>query len=206
AAGLAASGHAFLFEPEVLGEAADRRLVVVDEGASVLADEAVLEVAAEAPAAAADVRRVGLVDRRRDSRAAGPEHVRAAEPGQAGADDGDPGARRGTGRLEAHAREDGACSGRLGQQLAARQEPFLPLAGDLVDGHLPPLGFRVRREELAEVAGQRRVRDRAGPAHAAATLTPCAGRLNSYRYSVLVGWRRAEVSAPPARGAVDGSR
>src|SRR5207249_6850791 len=90
------------------------------------------------------------------------------------------------------------CDGRLGQQLAARQEPFLPLAGDLVDGHLPLLGFRVRREELAEVAGQRRVRDRAGPAHAAATLTPARGGSTAFAIRCWCGGG-ARRSAPPRR-------
>src|SRR5436189_5882739 len=56
----------------------------------------------------------------------------------------------------------------------------------------------MRREELSEVARERRIRDRAGAAHGAATLPPCAG-LSRGRYELsLVRWRRQKVSAPTA--------
>jgi hypothetical protein len=102
--------------------------------------------------------------------------VRAAEPGQAGADDRDAGARAGGARgLEVHAGDDGCRGGSLGEEPAAGEQALLALTGDLVDRHLAPLGLRVGREELAEVPRQRGVRDRAGAAHAAATLTADGG-------------------------------
>jgi hypothetical protein len=160
-----AAVHDLLLQAEVLGKAPDRRLVVVDEGSAVLADETVAEVAPQAPAAAAEVRRVGLVDGGRDPRAAGPEQVRAANARETRSDDRHPGRRGGAGRLREHARagKGHPGGGRLGQQPAAGEAPFLgelaPLAGNLVDRNPALLRLLMGGDQLPEASRDGRVGD-----------------------------------------------
>src|SRR5207248_10183703 len=115
--------------------------------------------------------------RRGDSRAARPEHVCAADAGQACTHDRDARGRAG-GAYAPRAEAGDKCTGRarldeqaatgqaalfvlLALELAAACErggALLPLAGNLVDGQLAALGLGVGCEQLPEAACNGRIR------------------------------------------------